>query len=397
MEFSGDIKSYPEVILEKGREKRLLHGHRWVFSNEITVSLKGFKPGSWVRVVSAKGAYLGLGYVNPNSLIAIRIFCPPGKKPTLGYFRDLLTRANSLRRRIFKDSKVYRLFFGESDGLPGFIVDRYDDVLVYQANTHGISAIEPILVKMLAELFNPRCIVYRNDSSARQLEGLDTDKGIAFGSLTEQGLWVNVDGLWFWVDPIEGQKTGLYLDQRENRKLLKELVKDKRVLDLFCYDGGWSIHAALYGARYVVGVDQSAPALERAKVNATKNGVADRCSFIRADVFDFLKNDQDRFDVIICDPPAFAKNKKALSSAIKGYTDLNRRVMLKLTEGGILITCSCSHHMSETLFHQVLMDASLASGRRFAILEIRGQSPDHPILLGMPETRYLKCFVLHMT
>lgn len=395
MELFGSVKSYPEVILEKGREKRLLRGHKWVYSNELTVSLKGFAPGSWVRVMSAKGVYLGLGYVNPNSLIAVRIFCPPGKKPTLGYFQELLSRADSLRRAIFRGSEVYRMFFGESDGLPGFVVDKYEDVLVYQANTQGITAIEPQLLEMLVSLFRPSCVVYRNDSSARQLEGLDLDKGIAFGGLKED-LWVNIDGLWFSVDPIEGQKTGLYLDQRENRKLLKPFVEGKRVLDLFCYDGAWSIHAALYGARYVVGVDQSAWALERARVNAKRNGVEEKCSFIRADVFDFLRDDHDLFDVIVCDPPAFAKNKKTLANAIKGYTDLNRRAMLKLTEGGVLVTCSCSHHLSEPLFHNLLVEASLASGRRFVILEIRGQSPDHPIFLPMPETRYLKCFVLRM-
>ncbi len=395
MELFRALKEYPEVRLDKGRGKRLLYGYRWVFSNEISSSIREFEPGSWVRVISAKGTYLGLGYINPHSLIAIRIMCPPGSKPSIVYFRELFEKAYRMRKRLFPNSGCYRLFFSEADGLPGFVVDRYKDVFVYQANTVGVDKMETMLVDLLKETFKPQAIVYRNDSSVRLLEQLPLDKGIAYGEIPDDR-WINIDGVWHNVDYLDGQKTGFYLDQRENRKVLKKFVQGKRVLDLFCYDGSWSIHAALYGAKEVIAVDQSAKAIYRAEMNADRNGVKDRCTFVKADVFDFLRDNRESFDVIISDPPAFVKNKKSLPGAIKGYTDLNRRSMLALNNEGILITCSCSHHLTDNLFQEVLIKASLASGRRFGILEIRGQSPDHPVLLAMPETKYLKCYVLQM-
>ncbi|HDL90075.1 MAG TPA: class I SAM-dependent rRNA methyltransferase [Thermodesulforhabdus norvegica] len=393
MEFSTALKDYPEIRLQRGRDRRLLYGHKWVFSNEIDGPVKDFAPGSWVRVVSSKGAYLGLGYINPRSLIAVRIICPAGTRPSRDYFRRLIIDADARRKEIFPGCDCYRLFFSESDGLPGFIVDRYGDVLVAQVNTYGVSVMQDMLVEFLVDIFSPEAVVYRNDSAARVLEELPLEKGIAYGNLPDEHTVV-LDGLVFLVDTLEGQKTGMYLDQRENRKILKHFVDGKRVLDLFCYDGAWSLYAARFGAKLVVGVDQSSKALDRARWNARKNGFQNICTFVEADVFDFLKANREKFDVIVCDPPAFVKNKKSLPQAVKGYTDLNRRAMLALATHGVLITCSCSYHLTEQMFHEVLMNASLASGRKFVVLETRGQSPDHPVLLPMPETRYLKCFVM---
>ncbi|MEJ5299614.1 MAG: class I SAM-dependent rRNA methyltransferase [Thermodesulforhabdaceae bacterium] len=391
--FPSRLEEYPAIRLEKGREKRLLYGYRWVFSNEILDSFRDLTPGSWVRVVSHKGDHLGLGYINPHSLIAVRIVCPPGTKPSRMYFKRLLERALEMRQKLFPRSNCYRLFYSESDGLPGLIVDRYGDVIVYQITTVGASRLEGLIREILVELLHPIAIVARNDSSARTLEGLNLEKSVVWGELPQE-LWIHLDELFFIIDPLNGQKTGHYLDQRENRKVLKRFSSEALILDLFCYDGAWGLFGALYGAREVVFVDQSKAALDRARINAERNGFLSRCHFVEADVFDFLKaSTRKDFDVIVVDPPAFAKNKKSLPQAISGYTDINRRALLMLQDGGTFISCSCSHHVSEELFEEILRKAALASGKQLLVLEARSQSQDHPVLLSMPETRYLKCYV----
>ncbi|MCX7823182.1 MAG: class I SAM-dependent rRNA methyltransferase [Syntrophobacterales bacterium] len=395
-EFLSDkanLEDYPVLRLQKGRERRLLYGYRWVFSNEVLDPIGEFEPGSWVKVVSHKGDHLGIGYVNPHSLIAVRIVCPPGKKPSRLYFRRLLEQASEMRKKLYTESTCYRLFYSESDGLPGLIVDRYGDVLVYQITTLGASKLEDLIRELLIELFSPVAIVARNDTSARIIEGLPLEKAVVWGELPEE-LWVKIDELFFLVDPLNGQKTGHYLDQRENRKVLRKFSYGSRMLDLFCYDGGWGLSGALYGAKEIVFVDQSDTALDRAKINAIRNGLLPRCTFVESDVFEFLKaSERKEFDIIVSDPPAFVKNKRALPQAIKGYTDLNRRALLAIRDGGILVSCSCSHHVSIELFEEILRKAALASGKKLLVLETRSQSPDHPILIAMPETRYLKCYV----
>lgn len=380
------------LYLHPGRERRILQGHRWVFSNEISSPLSDYEPGSWVEVYSSKGVLLGSGYINPQSLIAVRLVCRPGRKPTEEFFRELLRKADSVRRELFyPGSECYRMVYGESDGLPGLIVDRYRSVLVYQIATLGMSRLEPLLRDLLVELFQPEALVFRNDSQARALEGLPAERGIAYGEIPPE-YWVDVDGVKFNVDFLYGQKTGLFLDQRDNRKALQRFVKDRKILDLFCYQGGWSLSAALGGAKEVTGIDQSAGSIERARSNAVRNGVDGICTFMEDDAFQFLKKvEKGSFDLIVLDPPAFAKTKSALPEAKKGYVDLNRRALLALKPGGILATCSCSYHLTEDLFREVLLQASLASGKGLRILETRGQAPDHPVLLAMPETRYLKC------
>jgi 23S rRNA (cytosine1962-C5)-methyltransferase len=384
------------LILRAGAERRVLRGHRWIFSNEISGDLPDYESGSWVTVATSKGSILGSGYVNPHSLITVRLVCPPGIEPSREFFSALLSRAASYRQRIYPGSTCYRLVHGESDGLPGLIVDRYGDILVYQITTLGMARLEPLLTELLLELFQPRTLVYRHDTSVRTLEGLPLEKGVAFGELPDEPR-VGLNGLKLLVDPLEGQKTGLYLDQRDNREALARWVEGKRVLDLFCYDGAWGLLAASRGASHVMGVDSSAGAIHRAGENARSNQLAERCAFHQSDVFLFLKNlERASFDVIISDPPAFAKSRKALAEAQKGYVDLNRRALLALAPGGILVTCSCSYHVDEDLFRTILVQAAQASGRPLRILEIRGQALDHPVLLAMPETRYLKCYFLEV-
>ena len=380
--------------LKQGAEKRILRGHRWVFSNEIADSLSGYVSGNWVAVYSAKGVHLGFGYINPKSLIAVRLVCSPRQQPTVDFFRSLLQNATSRRNFFYPSSECYRVVYGESDGVPGLVVDRYGSVLVYQITTLGMAAMEELIRELLIDIFGPQALVFRNDAGVRVLEGLPLEKGLAFGSVPADHS-VSINGVEMQVDVLGGQKTGFYLDQRDNRKAILPWVKGKRVLDLFCYNGAWSVSAAKAGAAEVVGVDQSLTAIVQANKNAQLNGVQHICNFLEQDVFQFLKlAPKAEYDIIIADPPAFAKTRKSVPEAKKKYIDLNRRALLALKRGGLLATCSCSYHLGAELFQEVLVQAAQASGRQLRVLEARGQAKDHPVLLAMPETSYLKCYFL---
>lgn len=383
--------------LQPGRERRILKGHRWIFSNEIAEKISEYEPGSLVEVFSSKGASLGIGYVNPRSLISVRLVCPFGREPSRAYFRDLIKDADALRRNLlYPGSRCYRAVYGESDGLPGLVVDRYEAVLVTQVSTLGMASMEAMLRELLIEIFEPRALVFRNDTQTRRVEGLPFEKGIAYGDLPDP-FTVTIDGIEYSLDPLRGQKTGFYLDQRDNRTALGRWVQGKRVLDLFCYNGAWSMTAALGGAAEVTGVDESSDAVAQARHNARINGILSRCEFVEEEVFTYLKGvPRGAFELVVVDPPAFAKTKSSLQEARKGYTDLNRRAMLALAPGGILVSSTCSYHVTHDVFEEILMQASLASGRRIKLLEARGQAMDHPILLAMPETRYLKCYILQV-
>ncbi|NLI82671.1 MAG: class I SAM-dependent rRNA methyltransferase [Deltaproteobacteria bacterium] len=386
-----------QVILRPGAERRILRGHRWVFSNEIEGQVATYEPGSWVEVFSSKKVPLGIGYINPRSLISVRLLCPPGVHPSEDLFRRRILDAEDFRTRVvYPGSRCHRMIYGESDGLPGLIVDRYGDVLVIQTTTLAMANMESLILELLEDLFHPEAMVCRNDTSTRKLEGLPLRKEVVFGQIPE-GFTVKLDGIAWAVDPLGGQKTGFYLDQRDNRRVLERWVQGKRVLDLFCYSGAWSIHAALGGALEVVGVDESREAVDQAVRNASLNGVTDRCRFVGEEVFARLRRtDRGAFDVVVVDPPAFAKTRKNLPEALRGYTDLNRRAMLTLARGGILVTCSCSYHVTGDLFRDALLQAAQASGRSLRLLEMRGQAMDHPVLLSMPETQYLKCAFLQV-
>jgi len=383
------------LSLKPGAEKRILRGHRWIFSNEIASPLKDYAPGSWVEVQSARGASLGSGYINPNSLISVRLLCPPGRNPDRDFFGALLHSADRLRSQVlYPQSQCYRMVFAEADGLPGLVVDRYGEVLVYQIATLGMAMMEDLIRELLIDMFRPRALIFRNDSRLRLLENLPLEKGVAFGAAPEK-IEISVDGIVMLVDPLGGQKTGSYLDQRDNRAALPPWTSGKRVLDLFCYNGAWGLYAARGGAAEVIGVDQSRQAIELAQSGAARNGFEGVCRFVQQDAVQFLKETpREGFDLIILDPPAYAKTKKALPEALKGYIDINRRALLALRPGGLLITCSCSYHLSDDLFQQVLLQAAQTCNRRLRILEARGQAKDHPVLLAMPETRYLKCLFL---
>ncbi len=385
------------LYLNPGGEKRILRGHKWIFSNEIEDALNQYEPGSWVQVFSHKKKTLGFGYINPRSLIAVRLVAGPGKEPGTDVIAHRMREASQWRKtRIYPGAQCYRVVYGESDGLPGLVVDRYGKLVVYQITTLGMSLLESEIREAIHEVLQPETLVYRHDSPVRLLEGLPLTKGVAYGEVPEV-CSVELDGIRFVLNPIDGQKTGMYLDQRDNRQALKPFVHGKKILDLFCYNGAWSLTAAAAGAVETLGIDESKNAIESAKINAHENGFAPICRFEAREVFHALKElSRNTFDVVVVDPPAFVKNKSALAEAKKGYTDLNRRAMMMVKPGGVLISCSCSYHLDEASFKDVLLKAAQAGGRELKLLEARGQAKDHPVLLAMPETNYLKCYVLQV-
>jgi 23S rRNA (cytosine1962-C5)-methyltransferase len=381
------------VRLKKKEERRILRGHPWVFSNELQGIPAGTMQGEIVDVLDVSGAFVGRGYINPHSLISVRLLTRKQEEIDRDFFRGRIAHARSLRTLLgFGDS--YRALFGEGDDLPGLIVDKYADTLVVQSTTAGIEGQLEVIIAALVDEFEPAAIVLRNDTVSRELEGLPQETRIVLGTVTGP-VTIEESGIKYAVDVIEGQKTGFFFDQRENRQALKDLVPGRRTLDCFCYVGAWSLSAAHYGAAEVTGIDSSQKAVDMAARNAVLNGLQVR--FVKADVFEELRRlerERERFGCIILDPPAFVKSRAKVREAVKGYKEINLRAMKLLEPGGVLVTCSCSHHIDEDLFREMLIDAAQSAGRQARLLEMRSQARDHPILLAARETQYLKCAVL---
>jgi 23S rRNA (cytosine1962-C5)-methyltransferase len=326
----------------------------------------------------------------------VRILSPRREVIDSDFFHSRLAAALQRRERLFPGVQSYRLVYSEGDLLPGLIVDRYQDHLVLQTLTLGMEVRIEAICEALERLIQPQAIVARNDVGIRSLEGLPHEKKVLRGSLeTPVEVWES--DIRFRVDPWEGQKTGFYLDQRENRCTLQPLLAGERVLDAFCYTGAWALHAARAGAREVVGVDESAKAIRWATDQAKDNGLDQVCQFTPSDVFDFLKEADtrhERFDCIILDPPAFVKSRRKVREGLEGYWEINRRAMRLVKPGGYLITCSCSYHVDPDTFRTTLSRAARAARRTVVLLEMRSQARDHPVLLPLNESAYLKCAVL---
>lgn len=376
--------------LKKQEERRLLAGHLWIFSNEIATPLKGFQPGELVRVETATGRPLGIAYINPNTLLAARLLTRDANANiNQAFFEERLRQALALRESIFA-KPFYRLVFGESDGLSGLVVDRYNQLLVVQITTAGMEQLKEIIIGALREVLNPQAILWRNDSSVRELEGLPMYVEPAFGNVPETIL-IEENDAQFEVPILTGQKTGWFYDQRDNRARLQRYVKDKHVLDVFSYIGGWGIQAAMFGADQVLCVDSSATAIQGIQKNAELNHKAEQLKTLTEDAFVALKNLQpEKFDVVILDPPAFIKKRKDTSAGAIAYQRINELGMSLLNENGILITSSCSLHLSADMLRDAVRKASLQAKRGVQILEQGFQAPDHPIHPAIPETAYLK-------
>lgn len=386
------------IRLKQGEDRRIRAGHLWVFSNEIEQTEGDVAPGDEVRVEDARGHLLGVGYINPNSLISVRLMSRGKDEITREFIERRLLRAWEYRQKIWPGETVCRVVHGEADLLPGLVVDRYGDCVVVQSLTVGIERRLEAVLDALEVVLAPSTIVLRNDSPMRSYEGLPLEKRVVKGDF-DRPLVIEQDGLKFIVDALEGQKTGFFLDQRENRSATAPLARDVDVLDCCCHTGAWSVAAAAAGARSVLGIDSSARALELAGEAAGLNGVSDAVEFTQGDLFKSLAalgRSKRRFGLVVLDPPAFAKSRKKIREALKAYRTANRMAMALTETGGHLVTCSCSHLVEREAFMNALVGAGREAGRHARVVEVRGQSRDHPVILGLPETDYLKCVVMEM-
>lgn len=384
-----------KIILR--RTSRILSGHLWIFSNELSTSPKNYEPGSLVEVYDNRNKFIGIGYINPHSLISVRLLTREREKINHDFFRKRIVNAINYRKRFLPESNSFRAIYSEGDFLPGLIVDKYADCLVIQFLTFGMEMMKDIVISVLDEILSPSAIVLRNDSQSRILEGLPLEKKAVKGFFDSLPI-INEGEILIEVNPLTGQKTGFFLDQRENRIALSNYIKEGRGLDLFCYSGAWGLQLAKNGA-FVTCVDDSETALSNAKRNFELNGLGDRCNFVKDDAFKFMKREMESgslYDFIVLDPPAFVKSRAKVKEALKGYREINEMAMRLIKKGGMLATSSCSYHIERAMFLDMLRDSARDAGRNPRLMEYRCQGRDHPILLSVPETEYLKCAFLEL-
>jgi len=384
------------LTLAPGKDKRLLAGHPWIYRTEIAHIDGDPSPGAVALVKDQRGRVLGQAMLNVRSQIAGRLLSRTEEPIDESFVERRIREALAREGRSSRGPDACRLVFGEGDHLPGLILDRYGDLVAMQILTAGMERLRDTIVRVVRRIVEPRAIYERSDASVRKLEGLDLRTGFAWGS-GETGVWVREGDLHFFVEVARGQKTGFFLDQRENRQLVKRLARGREILDCFCYSGGFSVSAAGGGAASVLGVDISDESLSWAAQYADRNALGACCTFASANAFDHLRalgREGRAFGMIVLDPPAFTKGRDALAGALRGYNEINLRAMKLLSPGGILVTCSCSYHVDTPVFLDMLRAAAADARREFRLLEIRTQARDHPILLAAKETQYLKCVIL---
>lgn len=388
-----------DVILRNMNIKRILDGHPWVYRTEIDRIEGEYIPGDIVNVLTHKKEFIGKGYINLKSMISVRILTrDPEEEIGEEFFRRRIKRAWEYRKKVMEDLNSCRVVFGEGDFLPALIVDKFGDYLVIQTLSLGIDKYKETIVKLLVEILNPKGIFERNDVSVREIEGLPQQKGFLYGKFDPVQQFKE-NGIKFWVDMENGQKTGYFLDQKENRRAIQNYVKGAEVLDCFSHTGSFAVHALHYGAKRVEIVDISEEALEMAKKNVELNGYQQRAEFIRENAFDLLRRydrEKKKFDTVILDPPAFTKSKETVKDALRGYKEINLRALKIIREGGFLITCSCSQHIRPDMFLNTVKEAASDAKRTIRLVEQRTQAKDHPILLASEETQYLKCLILQV-
>ncbi|WP_026486576.1 class I SAM-dependent rRNA methyltransferase [Caldanaerobius polysaccharolyticus] len=386
------------VMLNRKIPDRVVQGHPWIYRTEIDRVEGEYMPGDIVDVRDKNNRFVGRGYINLKSMISVRLLTRKEEKIDEEFFRKRIQDAWEYRKRVMDDVNSCRIVYGESDFLPALIVDKFGDYLVTQFLSLGMDVRKKMIVNLLDEIIKPAGIFERDDVHVREIEGLKQEKGYLKGQFDPVQEFTE-NGIKFYVDMENGQKTGYFLDQKENRASISKYVKGAQVLDCFCHTGSFAIHAAYYGAKDVTAVDISDDAISMAEKNARLNSLQGRISFVCANVFDLLRqyvSEGKAYDVVILDPPAFTKSKSTVPSALKGYKEINLRALKLLNPGGFLITASCSQHVSPELFKEVVLDAAIDAKRDIRIVEERSQAKDHPILPGAPETRYLKFLVLHV-
>ncbi|HEX4167729.1 MAG TPA: class I SAM-dependent rRNA methyltransferase [Bryobacteraceae bacterium] len=388
------MESIPTVRVNRKAAERIDSGHLWIFTSDI-ISRGTAQPGDAVRVISGQNRVLGIAHYSSSSQISLRLLSSRIEDIDQPFLAQRLSAALAFRERIVKDSDAYRLVHAEGDLLPGLIVDRYGTCLVVQLLDQGMNRLAAEITSSLVELLAPSVIVARNDVASRAKEGLPREVSVLFGEAPKE-VEVHINGLRFLVDPMEGQKTGVFLDQRENYRAVRNYGRGK-ALDCFTATGGFALHLAA-PCDSVEAIDSSAAALETLRANARLNQI-ENVSAQQANVLEYLPSlvhAHRTFDLIVVDPPAFTKSRGALDGAARGYKEINLRALRLLKPGGILVSCSCSHHMSEAHLLEVIAAAALDCGKRLRVLERRTQSRDHPILLTVPETHYLKCLLLEV-
>ncbi|AMN46694.1 23S rRNA (cytosine1962-C5)-methyltransferase [Steroidobacter denitrificans] len=395
MNTRADTALLPELRLKRGEDRRLSAGHLWVFSNEVDTArtpLQDIEPGTICRILSDRDKFLGYAYVNPHTLICARILSRnPAHLPGKSLLVHRLQVAQSLRRSLY-ERPFYRLVFGESDALPGLVLDRFGDIVVGQAATAGMEALRPQIEAAVRQVIDPAAMLWKNDMGVRELEGLPAYVETAFGEVP-QHIEVPEGGVDFHVSLQGGQKTGWFFDQAMNRLALRKYVGGARVLDVFSYLGAWGLGAARAGATEVTCVDSSAAALEALQETAIANAI--KPTVIRGDAFQVLENlhaERRRFDVVVIDPPAFIKRRKDIPKGTAAYKRLNQLALQLLERDGILVSCSCSWHLEPDHLMGAVQRASRHLNRFTQIIEVRGQAPDHPLHPAIAESRYLKAY-----
>jgi len=384
-----------EVRVNRKAADRVASGHPWIFASDVT-DRDGAQPGAPVKVADLRGRPLGTAHYSSASQIALRMLSRQVEEIGRDFYQCRLQKAEAHRREVVRGSDAYRVVHGEADLLPALVVDRYGDYLAMQTLDQGMDAAKDEIAACLEEIFHPRGIVARNDAAVRTKEQLPLESGVMAGEVPET-VAIEMNGLKLGANLLRGQKTGIFLDQRENYRAATHYAQGGRALDCFTSSGGFALHLAAK-CETVEAVDSSAAALAAARANAEANGIAN-VEFREEDVFDLLAgyaSARRRFSMVVLDPPAFAKSRRSLEGAAAGYKEINLRALRLLSPGGVLVTCSCSHHMSEAMLLELVAEASLDAGRTLRVLERRTQSQDHPILLTVPETHYLKCLILEV-
>ena len=389
--MTNTVQELTAVRVNRKGASRFESGHPWIFSSDV-VERGAAAAGAVVRVLDPKDSFLGLAHFSETSQITLRLLSRVAVPIDRAFFLERLREAEKLRQLVVRDSNSYRLVHGEADLLPGLVIDRYGSYFVLQALDQGMHTAQETIISCLVELFEPKGILARNDSVVRKHESLPLETAVVHGEIPER-VAIEMNGLHLQADLAHGQKTGVFLDQRENYLAAARFAQG-RALDCFTSTGGFALHMASR-CETVEAVDSSASALATAAANARANSIGN-VQFREADVFDVLSNYsrmRASFSTIVLDPPAFAKSRSAVDAALRGYKDINLRALRLLERGGVLVTCSCSHHISEAALLEVLAEASLDAGKTLRVLDRRTQAMDHPILLTVPETLYLKCVI----
>jgi 23S rRNA (cytosine1962-C5)-methyltransferase len=385
------------LLLKRGRDRRARDGHLWIYAGEIDRVEGDPEPGGTVEVADARGRFLGRGYYNPRSTIAARVMTRRRDEPLDGgLLRRRIARAVAWRRQHYDAGDVCRLVYSEGDWLPGLTVDRYGSWLTMQIGTLGMERLRGEIVEALKDAVHPRGIYERSDLPVRSHEGLAPAIGVLWGEVPDS-VEVEVDGVRLAVSLKAGQKTGLFLDHRTSRRALRPHARGRRVLDVFCNTGTFALYALQAGAREAIGIDSASECLLGARRNAELNGFGERCRFIEANAFDALRDLEkqgERFDLVVLDPPAFTKSASALEAARRGYKEINLRALRLAAPSAVVLTASCSYHLGPEEFLEIVRDAAADAGRYVTVLAAGGQSPDHPVNLAVPETRYLKTLLL---